>query len=159
MTSLTPGNVSRISGSAPPCAPVTPMAVRCAPGMGWALRPIFSTCLTMASICSGRAPASMTTSMTVSIIERPMKKILLLLAAALLVSPQLFAYWVVLKDGSKYDAVDKPVITGNKATVKLKSGQTIVVAAAQIDAANSEEVTRLGGGQLLGVEQRVAPTG
>jgi hypothetical protein len=88
-----------------------------------------------------------------------MKKILLLLAAALLVSPQLFAYWVVLKDGSKYDAVDKPVITGNKATVKLKSGQTIVVAADQIDAAKSEEVTRLGGGQLLGVEQRVAPTG
>jgi hypothetical protein len=88
-----------------------------------------------------------------------MKKILLVLAAALLVSPQLFAYWVVLKDGSKYDAVDKPVITGNRVTIKLKSGQTIVLAADAIDLAKSEEVTRLGGGQLLGVEQRVTPTG
>jgi hypothetical protein len=86
-----------------------------------------------------------------------MKKILLLLAVALFVSPKLFAYWVVLKDGSRYDAVDKPVITGNKATVKLKSGQIIVVAADAIDVAKSEEVTRLGGGELLGVEQRVSP--
>jgi len=88
-----------------------------------------------------------------------MKKILLILAAALLVCPHLFAYWVVLKDGSKYDAVDKPVITGNRVTIKLKSGQTIVLAADAIDLAKSEEVTRLGGGQLLGVEQRVTPTG
>jgi hypothetical protein len=89
-----------------------------------------------------------------------MKKILLLVAVALLASPQLFAYWVVLKDGTRYDAVDKPVITGNKATVKLKTGQTIVVAAEAIDVAKSEEVTRLGGGELLGVEQRTpgAPT-
>jgi hypothetical protein len=88
-----------------------------------------------------------------------MKKILLLLAVALLVSPQLFAYWVVLKDGSRYDAVDKPVISGSRATIKLKTGQTVVVAADAIDVAKSEEVTRLGGGELLGVEQRVAPTG
>ena len=88
-----------------------------------------------------------------------MKKILLLLAVSLFVSPQLFAYWVVLKDGTtRYDAVDKPVITGGKATIKLKSGQTIVVAADAIDVAKSEEVTRLGGGQLLGVEQRVTPS-
>ena len=88
-----------------------------------------------------------------------MKKILLVLGVALLVSPSLFAYWVVLKDGTRYDAVDKPVITGNKATVKLKSGQTIVVAAEAIDVAKSEEVTRLGGGELLGVEQRTQPAG
>jgi len=88
-----------------------------------------------------------------------MKKILLLLGVALLVSSQSFAYWVVLKDGTtRYDAVDKPVITGGKATIKLKSGQTIVVAADAIDVAKSEEVTRLGGGQLLGVEQRVTPS-
>ena len=56
--------------------------------------------------------------------------------------------------------INKPVINGNKATVKLKSGQTIVVAAAASDVAESEEVTRLGGGELLGVEQRTpgAPT-
>jgi len=87
-----------------------------------------------------------------------MKKILLLLAVSLFVSPQLFAYWVVLKDGTtRYDAADKPVITGNKATIKLKTGQTIVVAAEAIDVAKSEEVTRLGGGRLLAMEQHATP--
>ena len=89
-----------------------------------------------------------------------MKKILLLLAVALFAAPPLFAYWVVLKDGTtRYEAVDKPVISGNRATIKLKNGQTIVVAADAIDVAKSEEVTRLGGGSLLGVEQRVTPAG
>ena len=87
-----------------------------------------------------------------------MKKILLLLAVAVLVSPQLFAYWVVLKDGTKYEAVDKPVITGSRATIKLKNGQTIQVASEAIDLAKSEEVTRLGGASLLGVEQRQTPS-
>ena len=88
-----------------------------------------------------------------------MKKILLLLAVAVLVSPQLFAYWVVLKDGTKYESVDKPVIIGNRATIKLKNGQTIQVAAEVIDVAKSEEVTRLGGGTLLGLEQRQTTAG
>src|SRR5437763_9816020 len=87
-----------------------------------------------------------------------MKKILLLLAGALLVSPQLFAYWVVLKDGTRYDAASKPVISAGRATVKLKSGQVIQVAAEAIDVAKSEEVTRLGGGSLLGVEQAPTPS-
>src|SRR5262249_7916868 len=87
-----------------------------------------------------------------------MKKILLLLAIAIFVSPQLFAYWVVLKDGTKYETVDKPTVANGKATVKLKNGQVIQVAADAIDVAKSEEVTRLGGGTLIGVElQRPQP--
>jgi hypothetical protein len=89
-----------------------------------------------------------------------MKKILLLLAASLLVCPQLLAYWVVLKDGTRYDATAKPVITpGKPTTIPLKSGQTITVPSGAIDEAKSEEVTRLGGGSLLGVEQRTVPAG
>src|SRR5437763_9017853 len=89
-----------------------------------------------------------------------MKKILLLLAFAVLVSPQLFAasYWIVLKDGTKYEATAKPVITNGRATVTLKNGQVIQVAAEAIDAAKSEEVTRLGGASLLGVEQAPTPS-
>src|SRR5437867_4880989 len=87
-----------------------------------------------------------------------MKKTLLLLAFLLLVSPQLFAYWVVLKDGTRYEAVSKPVISGGKATVTLKTGQVIQVAAEAIDVPKSEEVTRLGGGSLLGVEQMPVPS-
>ena len=87
-----------------------------------------------------------------------MKKILLLLAAAILVCPQLFAYWVVLKDGTRYEAVDKPTVVSGKATIKLKNGQTISVDASAIDVAKSDEVTRLGGGTLIGVElQRAQP--
>ena len=86
-----------------------------------------------------------------------MKKILLLLAVCTLVSPQLFAYWVVLKDGTRYEATAKPTISGGKATVTLKNGQVIQVAADAIDVAKSEEVTRLGGGTMLGTEQRLAP--
>src|SRR5438128_7279212 len=87
-----------------------------------------------------------------------MKKILLLLAVTLLVSPKLSAYWVVLKDGTRYDATAKPAVTAGKATISLKNGSVITVAASEIDVAKSEEVTRLGGGELLGVEQRAAPT-
>lgn len=88
-----------------------------------------------------------------------MKKILLFVAVALFLSPQIFAasYWVVLKDGTKYEATGKPVITAGKATVTLKSGQVIQVAADQIDAAKSDEVTRLGGGSLLATEQAPVP--
>jgi len=89
-----------------------------------------------------------------------MKKILPLLALALLVSPQLFAasYWVVLKDGTKYEATSKPVIANGRVTVTLKNGQVIQVAAEAIDAAKSEEVTRLGGASLLGVQQAPVPS-
>src|SRR5262245_65557203 len=84
-----------------------------------------------------------------------MKKILPLLAFALLVSSPLLAasYWVVLKDGTKYEATGRPVVANGKATVTLKNGQVIQVAADAIDVQKSEETTRLGGGTLIGVEQ------
>ncbi len=89
-----------------------------------------------------------------------MKKILTLLAFALLVSSPLFAasYWVVLKDGTKYEATGRPVVANGKATVTLKNGQVIQVAADAIDVAKSEETTRQGGGTLIGVEQAPVPS-
>ena len=84
-----------------------------------------------------------------------MKKALMTSAvSALLLSSPLFAYWVVLKDGTRYDASAKPTIVAGKATVQLKNGQVIQVDATAIDVAKSEEVTRLGGGTVIGVEQR-----
>lgn len=86
-----------------------------------------------------------------------MKKILILAAVSILVSSQLFGYWVVLKDGTRYETTAKPTVSGGKATFTLKSnGQVIEVGAEAIDTAKSEEVTRLGGATLIGVEQRPA---
>jgi hypothetical protein len=88
-----------------------------------------------------------------------MKKSLVLFAAATLFAAHAFAsYWVVLKDGTHYQAKAKPTINGNRATIQMQSGSTLVVDASQIDQAKSEEVTRLGGGQILGVEQPSAGT-
>ena len=39
MTSSTPGRLSKTGASSAPLLPVMPIAVRCAPGMGWALNP------------------------------------------------------------------------------------------------------------------------
>ncbi len=39
IASATPGRVLNWSGSRPPLLPVMPMATRCAPGMGWGVRP------------------------------------------------------------------------------------------------------------------------
>jgi hypothetical protein len=83
-----------------------------------------------------------------------MKKSLVLAAAATLFAAHAFAnYWVVLRDGTRYNAKAKPVVTGNRATITLMSGGTLAVDPAQIDVAKSDEVTRLGGGELLAVEQ------
>ena len=87
-----------------------------------------------------------------------MKKSFVLFAVATLFAAHAFAtYWVIMKDGSRYVAKAKPTINGNRATIVLQSGSTLVVDATQIDMAKSEEVTRNGGGELLAVEQ--APTG
>jgi hypothetical protein len=87
-----------------------------------------------------------------------MKKTLVLSAAAALVAVHAFAtgYWVVMKDGTRYHAKAKPTINGTRATIQMQSGSSLVVDANQIDPAKSEEVTRLGGGEVL-AEQ--APTG
>jgi len=86
-----------------------------------------------------------------------MKKSLVLAAATVLFATHAFAaaYWVVMKDGSRYAAKMKPTINGNRATITLLSGSTLAVDAGSIDPVKSEEVTRLGGGELLGVQ----PTG
>src|SRR5437763_508004 len=89
------------------------------------------------------------------LLKKQMKKTLVLSAAAALLAVHAFAsgYWVVMKDGTRYNAKTKPTINGNRATISMQSGSTLVVDAAQIDQAKSDEVTRLGGGELLGVEQ------
>jgi hypothetical protein len=82
-----------------------------------------------------------------------MRKSLLLIGVALLFATQAFAsYWVVLKDGTKYEVKSKPVITNGKAVLVLVSGATLQVEANQIDAARSDEVTKLGGGSSFGTE-------
>jgi len=89
-----------------------------------------------------------------------MKKSFVLFAAVTLFAAHAFAsYWVVLKDGTRYQAKAKPTINGNRATIQMQSGSTLVVDASQIDQAKSDEVTRLGGGEILAVEQPSAGTG
>jgi hypothetical protein len=104
----------------------------------------------------------MTTSMVVSIIERSeasfretsMKKPLILGALAVLVAAQLSAasYFVVMKDGSRYEAKAKWTIVNGKAMITLTNGSVMSLDPKLIDVAKSEEVTRLGGGSVLGVE-------
>jgi len=89
-----------------------------------------------------------------------MKKPLIPAALAILAATQLLAasYWVVLKDGTRYEARAKWTMVNGKATMTLTNGNVMTLDPAAIDVAKSEEMTRLGGGQLFGVEQRVAPT-
>jgi hypothetical protein len=83
-----------------------------------------------------------------------MKKSFVLFAAATLFAAHAFAsYWVVLRDGTRYQAKAKPTINGTRATIQMQSGSSLVVDASQIDQAKSEEVTRLGGGEVLAIEQ------
>jgi len=88
-----------------------------------------------------------------------MKKTLFLAALAITGATQLFAasYWVVMRDGSRYEARAKWTIVNGKATMTLTNGNVLTLDPAAIDVAKSEEMTRLGGGQLFGVEQRSAP--
>jgi hypothetical protein len=89
-----------------------------------------------------------------------MKKTLILAALAVLTVTQLVAasYWVVMKDGTRYEARAKWTIVSGKARMTLTNGSVLALDPSAIDVAKSEEVTRLGGGELLGVEQRPAPT-
>jgi hypothetical protein len=87
-----------------------------------------------------------------------MKKPLIVAALAILTVTQLVAasYWVVLKDGTRYEARAKWTVVNGKATMTLTNGNVITLDPTAIDVAKSEEMTRLGGGQLFGVEQRSA---
>ena len=66
MTSRTPGRLSKIGASRAPLFPVIPMAVRCVPGMAWALKPRASMASIAPRICSGVASCRITTSTGVS---------------------------------------------------------------------------------------------
>jgi hypothetical protein len=89
-----------------------------------------------------------------------MRKSLLTLGAALLLSTQAFAtYFVVLKDGTQYRAKAKWTIVNGKAIVALENGQTLQLDASAIDVAKSEEATKFGGGSVLAQQQtQTAPT-
>jgi hypothetical protein len=87
-----------------------------------------------------------------------MKKIVIVATLAALAATQLFAakYWVVMKDGSRYEAISKWTIVNGKAVLNLVNGNTMAIDPNTIDVAKSEEVTKLGGGSVFGVEQRPA---
>jgi len=84
-----------------------------------------------------------------------MKKSLLFAAAALLFASQLSAtYWVVLRDGTRYQAKAKPTVQNGRAIILLDAGGSLAVDPNAIDVAKSEEVTRLGGGEVIGIQQQ-----
>jgi hypothetical protein len=87
-----------------------------------------------------------------------MKKSISLLALATLFAVNASAsYWVVMKDGTRYEAKQKWTLRGGKAEINLVSGQTLSVEPAAIDAAKSDEVTRMGGANVIGQEVAQAP--
>lgn len=87
-----------------------------------------------------------------------MKKPLIVAALAVLIATQTFAasYWIVTKYGTRYEAKSKWTIVNGKAMITLANGNVMLLDPTLIDVAKSEEVTRLGGGNLLGVEQTPA---
>lgn len=90
-----------------------------------------------------------------------MKKSWITFGAALLIAGQGFAasYWVVLRDGTRYEAKSKPAIANGRATVNLATGQVLQLDGNQIDFAKSDEMTRNGGLQVMDLGQPApAPT-
>lgn len=89
-----------------------------------------------------------------------MKKSLWLLAAVTLFASNAFAsYWVVLRDGSRYECKAKPTVTNGKAAFTTIAGQTFNVEASQIDTAKSEEATKYNGAQVFNIGGPGAPQG
>ncbi|HEX3070942.1 MAG TPA: hypothetical protein VHX14_20400 [Thermoanaerobaculia bacterium] len=89
-----------------------------------------------------------------------MKKIMIVAVLAAVVAIPTFAasYWVVLKDGTRYEAKSKWTVVNGKAVVNLVNGSVLNLDPNAINVAKSEEMTRLGGGDLFGVEQIPAPS-
>ncbi len=78
-----------------------------------------------------------------------MKRFLPLFAFAVLICSQAFgAYIVVLKDGTRYRAKSKWTMTNGKAMVTLESGQIMAFNPNDIDVARSEELSKLGLGDV-----------
>jgi hypothetical protein len=83
------------------------------------------------------------------------KKIVIVAALAAVIAIPAFAasYWVVLKDGTRYEAKTKWTVVNGKAMLNLVNGSVLALDPNAINVAKSEEMTRLGGGSLFGVEQ------
>jgi hypothetical protein len=83
------------------------------------------------------------------------KKIVIVAALVAVVAMPSFAasYWVVLKDGTRYEAKAKWTVVNGKAVLNLVNGTVLNLDLGAINVAKSEEMTRLGGGDLFGVEQ------
>jgi hypothetical protein len=83
------------------------------------------------------------------------KKIMIVAALAVVIAIPTFASssWVVLKDGTRYEAKAKWTVVNGKAVLNLVNGSVLNLDPNAINVAKSEEMTRLGGGDLFGVEQ------
>jgi hypothetical protein len=79
--------------------------------------------------------------------------IVVALAAAIAIPTFAASYWVVLKDGTRYETKAKWTVVNGKAVLNLVNGSVLNVDPNSINVAKSEEMTRLGGGSLFGVEQ------
>ena len=78
-----------------------------------------------------------------------MKKTLVISLVALVLAVPAFAtYIVVLKSGEQYKAKAKWTIVNGKAIVQLENGQSLQLNPADIDVAKSEQVTKLGLGEV-----------
>jgi hypothetical protein len=74
-----------------------------------------------------------------------MKKSLILFTFAAFAAAQSFAaYIVVLKDGTRYKAKAKWTVQNGKASIVLENGQVLQLDPSLIDAAKSEQVTKIG---------------
>jgi hypothetical protein len=87
-----------------------------------------------------------------------MKKTLTVtLLAVALALPASATYIVVLKGGQQYKAKSKWTVANGKAIVQLENGQTLQLDPNDIDAAKSEQVTKLGLGNVSMIETQAAP--
>lgn len=89
-----------------------------------------------------------------------MKKSWMAFSFGLLVAAQSFgSYWVVLRDGTRYEAKSRPAVVNGRAMVNLTAGQVLQLDGNQIDFAKSDEMTRNGGMQVMSLGQpAAAPT-
>jgi hypothetical protein len=82
-----------------------------------------------------------------------MKRILLTFAALLLAAQGVWAYVVILKDGSKIFARSKYEVHGAKAIITLENGTITEISASQIDVEASERYNKeVGGGNVLAID-------
>ncbi|HEY3053616.1 MAG TPA: hypothetical protein VGK04_09545 [Thermoanaerobaculia bacterium] len=88
-----------------------------------------------------------------------MKKSLALFAFVSLLCSQAFAlYVVVLKDGTRFKAKAKWTISNGKALVTLETGQIMALNPAEIDVAKSDELSKMGLGDVNVLNVGTQPT-